>query len=361
MALIHLEGFEGFGTTTGTAGTTNVQNGLSAKYSGAFNNANGVRVYTPGWGSGYGLGWGTNTFAPSNYIDFALPSGPTSVYVGFAYKSASPMSQQVLIGFRNLAGGQIHMRLDTVEGGGLRIGRANLTTQLNAITGVIQQGRWHYIECYVLINDTTGAYTVKVNGTTVMSGTNVDTRDGGTGTLDTIRISGGSGSADTIDGNVMIDDLYILDTTGGAPQNTFLGPIKIEGILPDGNGDTNNFTASAGSNYQCVDENPPNDDTDYVSSGTSTHVDLYTHGNLSVVNGTIFGTQVNLSHKLDAAGTLTIRAKAKHSTTVGDGTSTAVTNTTYQYLRHIFSVNPSTSAAWTPTEVNAAQFGVEVV
>ncbi len=360
MALLYLEGFEGFGTTTGTAGTTNVQNGLGYKYTGVFNQANGVRIYS-GWGAGYGLAWASNSFGTSNYVDFAL-SSLASVYIGFALKTNSPVATNVLVAFRNNADSKIHMRLDLVAGGGLRIGRANLTTLMNSVMGVIPQGRWCYIESYVLINDTTGAYTVKVNGTTVMSATNVDTRDAGTtATLDSLRLIGHPASADTADANVMIDDLYILDSTGSAPNNTFLGPIKIEGILPDAAGDSAAFTPSAGSNYQCVDENPENSDTDYVSSGTSGHIDLYNFGSLATVNGTIYGAQVNLVDKLDAAGSLNVRAKAKHSSTTGNGSTVSVTSTTYGGLKHIFELNPSTSAAWTASEINAAQFGVEVV
>lgn len=357
MALLYLEGFEGFGTTTGDAGKVTVEAQIAEKYSGLYSQGDGPRIYG-GWGGGYAFAFGDDLFGDANYIDFTVAS-LSEVYVGFAYKPPTSPKSNNLIVLRNTVDSKNHLVFQVVEGHLLKVLRS--ATVLGSIGGVLSPNRWVYIEFYGKVDDAAGAYTIKVNGTTVLSATGVDTRDAGTtATFDVVRLNGTDGDSDAEGSCGLYDDLYILDTSGSAPTNTFLGPIKIEALLPSAAGDNTDFTPSAGSNYAAVDENEHDDDTTYVESGTSGHTDLYNFGNLTNIDGTVFGVQVNCVSK-STVGSIDYKIKAKHSTTEGDSAAITQASSTYAVDHHIFETNPSTTSAWTPSEVDAAQFGQEVV
>ena len=71
-----------------------------------------------------------------------------------------------------------------------------------------------------------------------------------------------------------VDDLYIDDTTGESaapPPN-----LRFPWLPVNGAGSYAGWTPSAGANYECVDEIPPDDDTTYVSTNAADIVDGYT-------------------------------------------------------------------------------------
>ena len=97
------------------------------------------------------------------------------------------------------------------------LGPSNVLASNNAITFVTNT--WYYIEIQVKLHDTTGFVIVKINNTTVLSATNVDTKNGGTKTVyDSFRV--GAGGSTT---NHNWDDLYITMGAGA----TFKGSITI--------------------------------------------------------------------------------------------------------------------------------------
>lgn len=214
-----------------------------------------------------------------------------------------------------------------------------------------------YLEFDVTIHNTTGAINVYVNGVLQLAATGLNTRAGTGNNYATQCSLGYQGNGNTKD--VYYDDFYILDTTGTA-LNAVLGDVRIDALMPDGAGDSTQWTPSAGSNYQCVDETPRNDDTDYVSSANIGDKDLYSIADLSVVAGAIKAVVVTMRARKDDAGTRTVKAKVKHGGVEGNGADRGM-STSYAYSQDAFPTNPSTGSAWTIAEVNAAQVGVEVV
>jgi hypothetical protein len=81
------------------------------------------------------------------------------------------------------------------------------TTTLGTYTGELSPlpSNWFCLEIGGVIHDTTGSVVVKINGQTVLSLENVDTRNGGTGIVDTLAIAenavGNQFYADDIDIN----------------------------------------------------------------------------------------------------------------------------------------------------------------
>ena len=257
--------------------------------------------------------------------------------------------------------GPIHLAVGCDSSGHLTVVRG--TTVLATSTLTLNLNTWYYIEFKGTIHDTTGSYEVRVDGSTVsgLSATNVDTRNGLTGAWDNYSLAASSGNTTT--GNVDFDDFYICDTSGSA-NNDFLGDSRVETRLPYTDavsaGSNANFTPSTGTDHGAmVDETVPNGDTDYVASSTVGHIDTYKYPNLTLT-GTVRGVQVAPYMEKTDAGTRTVNVVARVGSTNYAHATALSPGTTYAHMQSIFETNPATSAAWTTSEVNAAEFGVKV-
>jgi hypothetical protein len=121
------------------------------------------------------------------------------------------------------------------------------------------------------------------------------------------------------------------------------------------------WTASAGDDYQCVDEIPATFD-DYISTDVSVNATKGTFaiGDLSFTPDSISVVAVYAKAQLDEAGVGSIRAIVKSSASYGNGATEGL-DTTAEWVKGFFETDPATSAAWNEAGVNAAQAGVETV
>jgi hypothetical protein len=219
--------------------------------------------------------------------------------------------------------------------------------------GVLSLNVWYFIELKTTINNTTGAYEVRLNGVNVLSGSGADTQAGTNAYVNMISVGSGNGA-------VSFDDLYVCDGAGGL-NDTFLGDVRVDTILPTADGSTTDFTPSTGTdNYAMVDDATPDSDTTYVSSETLNHIDLYTFANLQSTVGAVHGIQTVLFARKDDAGSRSIAPAIKTgaTTAVGDDFALAAS---YIYDLQIFETNPANSnAAWTISDVNSSEFGFKL-
>lgn len=221
-------------------------------------------------------------------------------------------------------------------------------------SAVLTPNVWAYVEAKLVISDT-GSVVVRVNGTPVLSLPSVDTRASTTvSTANVVEI----GALATISTNFDYDDVYILDGTGTV-NNDFLGDCKVEQVLPTGAGATTAWTPSAGSNWDCVNEAPPNADTDYVASATAGQTDTYAFGDLTVT-GTVKAVQATAQARKDDAGSRSIALVARPGSTDRVGATQAVGDS-YALYPQVWDTNPDTAAAWTAAEVAASQFGQRLI
>src|SRR6185436_10261763 len=166
--------------------------------------------------------------------------------------------------------------------------------------------------------------------------------------------------------NVLIDDNYILDTTGSV-NNDFLSPVIIEGILPNGAGTTTQWTPSAGSNFDNVDDpgNAVPDDAGaggFNSSDTSGQKDTYAFQDLTQILGTIHFVQLGTQLAMAAAGSRSIKTKFRdNGGTEADIATKSVASTAYDEFVDVMDLNPQSAAAWDVTDIQGGEFEVEVV
>lgn len=296
---------------------------------------------------------GSNALSiPSNgSLTKILDNQPTWT-VGFNFKySTAPNADFTIITLMDGATEQVSFRLQATTANWL-ISRNGTT--LGTVTAPLAAGVEGYIEFKSTINNTTGTWEIRLNGASLLSGTAANTRNTTNNYADRIRICN-SLSLPTC----TIDDLYICDGTGTA-NNSFLGDVRVDVVLPTAAGANTGMTPnSAVANYTCVDEATANDDTDYVSSSVSGTKDTYTFADITHTPVAIFGVQVNMTARKDDAGARSICSVVRSGGADTDGTSQAL-STSYALYRQIIEQDPNTSAAWTKTGFNAAEFGEKV-
>ncbi len=347
--LLWIDGFDNFGTVEDAAPSPT---GIVARKYPVYNEGSTKIAVCVGRLGGYGIyiNWDTTVyFSPGN-----LTTNATMI-VGFAFKiSGAINNNSQFLGLYDGANRGVNFRIRT--DGEINVYRYD--TLLGTTSGAnIGVGAWRYIEVKVVSHDTTGSVVVKVDRDTKLSLTNIDTKVSTNEYHTTFRftgVAGGSGSSRA----VRIDDLYCLDGSGSA-NNNFLGNVRVDTIRPDAAGDSTQLTPSAGSNYECVDEEVCDDDSTYVESATDTHKDLY--GTDAAVSGDIFGVQVNTDCRETDATSFDIKTVCKSSTTESDDAGQAIGSTDYLTRTRILEQDPHTSAAWLAAGVNSAQFGLKVV
>lgn len=103
----------------------------------------------------------------------------------------------------------------------------------------------------------------------------------------------------------------------------------------------------------------PNDDVAYILDSTAGHIYEFTHDPLTLT-GTIAGVVHQSYARKDDAGIRQIQQVCKSGGTV-ETSSTISLGSSYQYYQDILEQDPNTSATWTVSNFNSAQFGVKEI
>lgn len=330
MGVVLMDSFDGYATAQIANKWTYATASVAIQASGGRNGTNGLRL--PG---------------NSHYVYEELPSSYNTIYMGFAMKA-----DNITFGGRAFLalyeGSTLHVDFRMADDTGKIYATRNGTTLGTTTNQVIYPNTWAHIQVKVYIHDSAGTIDVLVNGVNVLSLSGIDTKNDGTGVINCVRLSFGPWSASTY-----FDDVWVSDSE-------LLGDCRIECILPSGSGATTQWDASAGNNYECVDENTPNSDTDYVSTATADEIDTYAFSNLTTTAGTVKGVQVSAFARKDDAGSRSIALVSRPGSTDRVGDTKALADS-YNYYSQILDENPDTEAAWTISEVNASEFGVKLV
>lgn len=342
----------------------------------------------------------------------SLGKNAGTVFVGMALNSTGWSNATVFslldssFPVTNIGTEQIRLAITTA--GIMSVFRSS--TNLGSASTAVTPNVWHYVEMGVFFNGTTGWVTVKLDGVTVISVTNVNTMVTGDAYANQLCIQAGQSlfSATTV-----VDDVYVNDSTGSF-NNTFSGDVKIIGGNPTGNGalqawaippvarstaylinsyilDPNGnlqkcttagttagsaptynssgtttdgsaiFTyqsAGSGNQYKLVNEKTSDDDLGYLVDATIGDQSTFTFP--ATTGNSVLSVFAIARVRKDDAGNRAVRLLAKSGATVGDNGVDMPLLTTYQNLTATFEVDPATSSAWTLSAANAAEFGVKV-
>lgn len=330
MALITIEAFED-SVDTGWSGT--------------------LAFATARFGKGLSFGSGQNA-------SYTLPTAVTGFVCGFAQRFTALPGTNSGMAFNNSAGSQMAVAIQQNGKYGLFRGGVNATLLASSTTTFVINS-WNYIEVKCNgFTDAGGTCQVRINGALEIDFAG-DTLLTAASPASLTQIVPNSATSNTL----LYDDLYLLDLTGSAPYNDYLGDCRVEQLLPTGAGATTQWTPSGtGGNFAQVDETPPNS-TDYVGSATSGQRDLYAMSDLGSTSGTVLAVRpvFNLA-KSDTGADPGVRAVLRG----GDGTVRTQTtlppqSITYVTRPGVIETTQPNGSAWSITDVNALQVGQEIV
>lgn len=327
-------------------------------------------------------GWGDATYVTRAYQDFG----------GFSVGAArvSPGVRSINLNNGRMQTPSLGVQNTWIVGMGIRI-TGVITCQVRFFTGATEQCRfevenngsglprwklmrgatliatspafalsqWFFFEFKVDVLTSGATYELRQNEVSILSGSGANLANSGANGADSI------GWGYQASGTMQVDDVYILDTTGSSPQNTFLGDVVAVHVLPAAEGHQNDFTPSTGTNNAALVDDPETaaSSADYNSSDTNAQEDYYTFANMPATGlGTIYGIRISGSWAMASTGSRVARYRywdGATEFTLGNNVSAATTSLVE--LPQISQVNPNTGVAWTKTEIDNAEFGVEVV
>ena len=226
-------------------------------------------------------------------------------------------------------------------------------TILSTSGNVINDGLWQH--CEFFLNRTTGAYTFKVEGVTIMTGT-----DGAPATGDTAIVSfrnpwnnfSGTGPTTYIKDVVFADD-------GGSVNNTGIGTVQVITLSP--NADVSSgWTRSSGlTDFSLVNELAPNDasfiQAEDVPLPAATVMEL-TNLPPDVVAVRALQTMVRgiKSDGGDATMVVSLVSNALDDTGKNHAVATSIS-----YYWDVSELDPDGGVAWTPVKVDLARIKID--
>lgn len=288
------------------------------------------------------------------HVGKLLETLPQNIICGGAFDISS-FGQVELFNVRRL--GLSHIRLQLESNGSLSVIYPGGSKQTNP--SQLALNAYQYIELKVIIDNAIGSFEVRVDNTTVLTDSGLDTLNG-TANVDQV-LFGDSGSHVTID----LDDAYILDPDGeAAPYDTFLGDIEIVKEFPDAVGNSaqfdNTFPTGPGDHWSKVDDATPNNDTDYNEATVANQIDLFNFPNIAPITGgsTLLAVKLSAYTKKTDAGLRKMRLVSRPLAT-NRVSPDKVLGTDYAYQSHLMPLNPEGDVAWTDATFNASEFGVE--
>ena len=254
----------------------------------------------------------------------------------------------------------LHLGFFRASDGSIFVQRMDLLGVLlgQSVPDVLRLGEWYYMEVKATIDNVAGAVEVRLNGVTVITVAGVDTQStaGAVAAINNFSFQANSAS------DYLIDDLYALDITGPAPNNDFLGDVRVEYLEPVAAGAHQDWSLiGAASHWQAVDDGAfPDGDTTYIHTATAGLLDTEEYDNTGLPSGAIFGLHINLYARKTDSGFREIAPIIRHAGVDYVGANQAPSMASYNYLSQLFETNPGTGLVWTIADVNADEYGVQL-
>lgn len=282
-----------------------------------------------------------------------VADGGVTKYLEFGFKTnAAPSIKNAVAHFRDAGTYQISLILNedlTISvyrgngyfGGGTLLGTTSVSLALNTR---------YRIGWKVVANTSTGSSIIQINEIERLNISGVNTAGAGTTTLNVYAIGGDIHQ----DGQHLDYDNVVLSS------DAFHGEATVLEDLPTGTGDADDGVATgAADTRQAVDDSTPDDDSTYSALQNVGDKFLLTFANLPSGVEVVACGALTWAEK-SAAGTGKFKLDEKISgTEYLSSNEAAPSNASYAYFVDLSDVSPASSAAFTESEVNAMQVGIE--
>jgi len=225
----------------------------------------------------------------------------------------------------------------------------------------IKANRWYYLEWHFLVQSSGGAYELRVNGETVLEATGVDMAYRSWDGWSSIKLF--SHGYDCV-----LDDLYVLNGSGSV-NNDFLGDVRIVTKKPDSTLTSNWTPHGESENHAALVDVPIEPltsrkwtETGYVEASVTDTDDFYGFEDLSdeFAYGTIHAIQLQTVSRVTNPQMMTLKMICLQTGGEDVVDTTKLMWDDYGLETSLVETNPDTSNLWTHTDLNAAEFGVEV-
>ena len=345
MALLWIDGFEGYGTS----GLPDPVGAIGQRYHTVRED---LMTIVSGRSVGYALRL-TNSTTDTWIKTPALTTNDTLI-VSCAFKVTRV---DVTIKFMHMySEGTRGMAFAIASGGEMAVYRQDTLLDTTSGLGLLAD-TWYFAEFKVKCNNSTGTYELKIDTVTVLSASGVDTQPGGNAYHDRVFF-GRAGWAGSYP--LTIDDFSICDSSG-AKNNNFLGVTKVGIISPDGDDTANWSTVQPGPNhYEAVNETPADEDITYVEDDTVNITDLYDYAEVQSFIGDIYGLQINTDCRETDAETFSLITPVESNSSQYDDGAQSIGTTDYRTIRRVLEEDPDTGNYWIKAGVEAAKFGIKV-
>lgn len=312
--------------------------------------------------------WRVNSSSSRN-AQQAIYASDTSahIYIRFyLYIASAPAASIGIFGFRTSAG-NINLRLRLTSARKLQMFKTD-NTQLGSDTAALNTAQWYRIEIKNDASTSPGTLDVRVDGSSVISGSDSSqssTRDIIWGTL--------NGSAT----DLYFDDIAVNDTNGSF-QTSWPGEGQIVHLKPDSAGDSNGYlvtnggTAGASNNFTRVQEITPDDATTYNASVLLNAEDLYncdasSIGASDVVNTVMVGARFADLVAADATTAFKLEIEKTSAGTKSQSPAIIANSTTWRsnaialpFLYPLVTYQDPDGSNWTQTTLDSMQIGMIV-
>ena len=234
--------------------------------------------------------------------------------------------------------------------------RNSAFTVLATGTYSFQPSTWVYFEVKITISDTVGVVQTKINEVIDINLSSADTKNGANGYVGEVRLLTPCQSKQSY-----YDDIYLLNS-GGAKNNDFLGDVRVDVVRPNGAGANTDFSPSAGSNWENVDDTYPDDDTTYNDSQdvAAGEQDSYDMESLAVLGTTIHGVKDQITARKTDAGARSVKILTIQGGSDYLSATDIVLSDTYTTHTRIMEDNPDDAAAFVEADITSGEVGTEV-
>jgi hypothetical protein len=221
----------------------------------------------------------------------------------------------------------------------------------DSVAPVVFAGTWNHLEFW--IDCVTGVYAAYKEGIAISALTGTDATPPGstTGIVSFADEEPGAGATNT---NPYIKDLVVMDGLGSTNNNK-IGPVTIYRLSPisDVSG---GWTPSTGTSVSATIDEDDVSDVDYASAvwpAPAAHIMNLEDVPADVVS--IRGAMLWGRMRKSDGGDGQVQMSIISNGVAGAGTDRAI-STSFAYYWDVKEFDPNTSAAWTPTALNAATF-----
>jgi hypothetical protein len=296
-----------------------------------------------------------------------VPGDLDDFYVRYRLRSDNVLSDlggcsyASMFGFRH---GDTHLykfsidelgRFCFIKEGGLNAGTVFATSNY-----VMKEDTWYLIELHIFLDVFNGRLEAFVDGEQIIDFTGITLTPSMSTHIDNMNFWS------RIYTNVYVDDIAFNDTNG-VEDNSWCGDGIVTKMIPNGNGDVNDWTNSDGDsvdNYTYVDEFPNDEDTTFVYcdktlSGTQ---EKYTLSDLSYTNKTVLRIYPEARVIKTSPSNARLRLGILPSGGVDDVSVGKVLYSDY-YARIVgndYLLNPFDSDIWEELDLDALQVIAEV-